>query len=134
MSAEQVATCVLDASALLASLHEEPGSEAVDAALGAGGAVISSVNWAEVVQKALARGVDTSGLRQDMEALGLRVLPFLPEDAERATSLWPLTRHLGLSLGDRACLALGQRLGIPTLTADRSWTTIAAGVQVRPIR
>ncbi|MBI3976669.1 MAG: type II toxin-antitoxin system VapC family toxin [Chloroflexi bacterium] len=125
-------TGVLDASALLAFVHGEPGGEAVRAMLK--GAAISSVNWAEVVQKSLARGVDIRGLREDLEAMGLCVLPFTGEDAELTARLWSRTRSLGLSLGDRACLALGQSRKLPVLTADRTWTTLALEVEVRSIR
>lgn len=125
-------TAVLDASALLSYLQREPGGEVVDRELN--GAVISSVNWSEVLQKALARGVDTSGLGADLAALGLTIEPFTVEDGERAASLWMLTRPLGLSLGDRACIALGLRLNLPILTADRTWIQLAIAVLIRTIR
>ena len=82
-------TVVLDASALLASLREEPG--------------------AEVVKKSLSAGVDVEGMQEDLQALVMRVEPFLPVDGEKAGRLWPLTRQQGLSLGERACLSLGLR-------------------------
>lgn len=114
---------VLDASALLAFLHDEPGADTVDAVLA--DSLISTVNWSEVAQKSLARGVDMQGLREDVEALGVRIQAFNAEDAECAARLWPATRALGLSLGDRACLALGRRLGAPVLTTDRAWLDLA---------
>jgi len=123
---------VLDASALLAFLQGEPGSGVVESALP--GASISSVNWAEVLQKSLARDVVVAGLREDMEAMGLRLVPFGAEDAEATALLWPRTRSMGLSLADRACLALGMRLDGPVLTADRKWGEISLGVEVRLIR
>lgn len=110
---------VLDASAVLAMLHEEPGGDVVQDLLE--NAVISSVNWSEVVQKALDRQVEVDGLRQDLEALGLQVLPFTAPQAERAAFLRTTTRHLGLSLGDRACLALAAELGLPAVTVDKIW-------------
>jgi ribonuclease VapC len=61
-------------------------------------------------------------------------VPFSAEDAERAAVLWPLGRQIGLSLGDRACLALAERLRRPALTADRSWLELELDVEVRPIR
>ncbi len=106
-------TVVLDASALLAYLRQEPGADVVDGVLA--DARMASVNWAEVVQKALSAGVDVEGMRDDLQALGVRVEPFLPEDGEQAGRLWSLTRQQGLSLGDRACLSLGLRLGLPLL-------------------
>lgn len=132
MSEEATPTCVLDASALLAFLHGEPGGGAVQPELNT--ALMSSVNWSEVVQKALNGGVDVTGLREDLEALGLRVLPFTAEEAELAAALWVQTKAHGLSLGDRACLALGLRARLPVLTADRTWQRLALGVPVRVIR
>lgn len=123
---------VLDASALLAMLHDEPGGESVRPLLPQ--ACISSVNWAEVVQKCLARGVETTGLRSDLEALGLQVLPFTPEDAETNGRLWSVTRSLGLSLGDRACLALGLRLSVPVLTTDKAWVGLRLNVPIQLLR
>ncbi len=124
--------CVLDASALLALLHSEPGAEIVEEALE--GAAISTVNWAEVYQRWLARGVDVTDLRADLEALGIRIVPFIVEDAELTAELWSRTRQHGLSLGDRACLGLARRLGLPALTADRAWLDVDSGVDVKAIR
>ena len=109
-------TVVLDASALLTYLQDELGGEVVEGVLAE--AVISSVNWAEVVQKSVAVGVVVEGMREDLEALGLEIAPFTPEDAEMAGRLWLQTRQAGLSLGDRACLSLGMRLDVPVLTSD----------------
>lgn len=124
--------CVLDASALLAFLHSEPGAEIVEEAVE--GAAISTVNWAEAYQRWLAHGVDVTDLRADLEALGLQIVPFIIDDAEQAAELWSLTRQHGLSLGDRACLGLALRLGLPALTADRAWLDISSGVDVQAIR
>ncbi|MBU2810273.1 type II toxin-antitoxin system VapC family toxin [Acidithiobacillus thiooxidans] len=124
--------CVLDASALLALLHHEPGGESVRPHLP--DAVISSVNWAEVVQKCVARNVRVEGLRSDLESLGMQVLPFNADDAEVSGRLWSDTKALGLSLGDRACLALGQRLHLPVLTADRVWGSLPVDFPVQIIR
>ena len=124
---------VLDASALLAWLHREPGLEIVEASLGS--SVICSVNWAEVLQKIIARGDqqprDVGG---DLEFLGLIVIPFTAGDAMTAANLWAVGRNVGLSLGDRACLSLAQRLGLPVLTTDRVWETLSLGIDVRLIR
>ena len=113
---------VLDASALLAYLRDEPGSDRVDEVLG--GAVITSVNWAEVVQKSLSAGVEVEGLRQDLRALGLVVEPFSAGDADTTARLWAQTQRLGLSLADRACLSLGLRLKLPVITCDRAWAEL----------
>ena len=123
---------VLDASALLAALHGEPGGGQVEPHIEQ--SVISTVNWAEVVQRSLALGVTIEGLREDLEAVGLAISPFTAEDAETAAKLWPQTRSMGLSLGDRACLALALRLGLPTLTTDQAWREVAVGVDVRVVR
>lgn len=118
--------------AILAFLHREPGCDEVEAKVA--GAVASSVNWAEVVQKSLAHGVDVTGLRADIEALGLRILPFTADDAEVAAVLWVKSKSLGLSLADRACLALGLRRSLPVLTADQNWSRVELGVDVHLIR
>ena len=123
---------MLDASALLALLHVEPGAALVEEAVER--AAISTVNWSEVCQRSLARGIDTTDLRADVEGLGIEIEPFTATDAERAAALWPATRKLGLSLGDRACLALASRLDRPALTADRSWVGLPLDVEIRPIR
>lgn len=125
-------TAILDASALLAFLQNEPGCDQVEAALPE--AVISSVNWAEVVQKSIAAAVDVKGMREDLEALGLRIVPFTAEEAEIAAQLWQKTRQGGLSLGDRACLSVGIRLDSMILTADQIWATLSLPVAVHCIR
>ncbi len=131
MSAGNGYSCVLDASALLALLQDEPGSEIVEPLLE--GAVVSSVNWSEVAQKSLERGVEAGDLREDLTALGLTLVPFTTRDAEDAASLRGLTKDLGLSLADRACLALAGRLGAEVLTTDRTWDAVES-VPVRVIR
>lgn len=123
---------VLDASALLAMLQDEPGGEMVEVVLE--NSVISAVNWSEVVQKARSRGVDTEGFRPEVEALGLTIVPFTSEDGDTAARLWDHTRAAGLSLGDRACLALARRLGIPALTTDRAWSKVPLPVEVELLR
>ncbi len=77
---------VLDASALLAWLQAEPGAEMVEAELAS--AATSSLNWSEVLQKSLVHGVEITGLREDMEALGLAIVPFDVDDAEQTARLW----------------------------------------------
>ena len=123
---------VLDASALLAFSHGEEGAGEVGPFLG--GSVISSVNWAEVLQRVISAGLEVWGKREDMESLGLQIHPFTAEDAESTAQLWAMRRRAGLSMGDRACLSLAQRLGLPALTADRVWATRDLDVEVRLIR
>lgn len=123
---------VLDASAMIALLWEEPGSEAVEPLLGR--AAISAANVSEVLQRYRAVGVDPSGKLGDILALGIDVLPFDREDAEVAASLWESTRSAGLSLADRACLALAIRLEVPAHTADSAWSLVDVGAEVALIR
>ena len=125
-------TTVLDASALLALLHDEPGAERVTEVLD--GALITTVNWAEVVQKAVARGVSVEGMRSELSGAGLRFEPFSAAQAEIAGQLWLETRHLGLSLGDRACLALASDRALSVLTADREWSRLSTPIEIRQIR
>ena len=124
---------VLDASALLAWLHEEPGQDIVEASINR--SVICSVNWSEVLQKIIARGVqEPQNVAVSLEYLGLSVIPFTADDAIMAASMWPSGRHVGLSLGDRACLSLARRLGLPALTTDRIWASLSLDIDVRVIR
>jgi len=123
---------VMDASALLAFLQDEPGGDMVRGLLRP--SIVSAVNWSEVVQKSLAKEADIDGLWEDMALLGLRSRPFTLKQAEAAARLWPATRELGLSLGDRACLALGLETGFPVITADRPWADLDIGLEIRVIR
>ncbi|HEY4575668.1 MAG TPA: type II toxin-antitoxin system VapC family toxin [Thermoanaerobaculia bacterium] len=124
--------CVLDASALLAMLQEEPGGDVVQELLET--AAISSVNWSEVVQKSLERQMEIDGLRHDLEALGLEILPFTGVLAETTARLRSATRQAGLSLGDRACLALAAVLGLPAITTDRIWPDLGLPIKIRVVR
>jgi PIN domain nuclease of toxin-antitoxin system len=123
---------VLDASALLALLHGEPGSERVAAALET--AAMSTVNWSEVLQKSLARSADIEGMEQELAGAGVRFVPFTTAQAERAALLWSQTRRHGLSLADRACLALALEQDSPVLTADRAWSRLGLGAEIELIR
>jgi ribonuclease VapC len=123
---------VLDASALLALLQQETGSEAVAAVLH--DAFVSTVNWSEVLQKSLAQGIDTVEMQADFEALGVQFVPFSTVQSELAAQLWPNTKSCGLSLGDRACIALAINLQAIALTADQVWATLKVGVKVQLIR
>ncbi|MFO8155938.1 MAG: PIN domain-containing protein [Pseudomonadota bacterium] len=109
---------VVDASALLAFLHDGPGATRVSAVLER--SVVSTVNWSEVVQKALARGIRVEGMALDFEDLGVEFAPLTLTQGERAAQLWDTARAHGLSLADRACLALAMERERPVLTADRA--------------
>jgi PIN domain nuclease of toxin-antitoxin system len=123
------AASVLDASALLAFMFDEPGAAIVEQAL-ADGAFISAVNWAEVLTE-IGRPVHDDAQRL-MRLLGdaLTIHPLTAEDGPAIAALRSITRSIGLSLGDRACLALAHRLGLPALTTDRSWTQLATSIDV----
>jgi ribonuclease VapC len=127
-----MADCVLDASAVLARLRQERGSDVVQAR--ASGAFISAVNYAEVIGKLIDLGVSHDAVSIAVGDLELAILPFDEIDAARAGALRAVTRHRGLSLGDRACVALAERLGLPVLTADRAWAELDLGVEVVLIR
>jgi PIN domain nuclease of toxin-antitoxin system len=113
-------------------LRSEPGGETVEELLGT--SAISSVNWSEVIQKALEKKTPVEGLREELESLGLEIIPFTAEVAEKTAHLRAETRSAGLSLGDRACLALADDLGRPAVTADRIWGDLTLRVEVRVVR
>ncbi len=125
---------VFDASAVLALLFEEPGAEVARAQLRTG--VIGAANLAEVLAKLSDHGLPTVEAARAVTILGLEVAPMTEAQAGRSAELRPITRAVGLSLGDRACLALAAELGALVLTADRSWDAVAgaAGVSVQVIR
>lgn len=122
----------LDASALLALLFREPGHEQVSAVLDQ--ACLSTVNLAEVIGRFVRDGHDAQPIRQRLTATTIEIVPFMATDAALSAALLPVTQPLGLSLGDRACLALALARGIPALTADRTWTQLNLGVTVQVIR
>lgn len=125
---------MLDASALLAAILEEPGQEVVERALP--DAIISSVNLVEVASRLIDGGLSPEKAEEDLAAMELTVIDFDQAQAIEAARLRALTRHAGLSLGDRACLALARVRGVPVLTADRAWAALAEaiGVEVELIR
>ncbi len=123
---------VLDASALLALLQSEPGSEIVEAALSE--ALISSVNLSEVAGRLAGIGMSDPDIRETIGILGMQIVPFDDELAYQSGLLYPILKKHGLSLGDRACIALGMNLKLPVVTADQNWTKLPIKVQVRLIR
>jgi PIN domain nuclease of toxin-antitoxin system len=116
----------------MAFLRREPGRDRVESVLDR--AQISAVNLAEVVAKAVDRGGTLEAIDASLAQLPLRVIPFTPDDALISGSLRAATRPKGLSLGDRCCLALGVRTGLPVLTTEGKWREIDVGVQVEVIR
>jgi PIN domain nuclease of toxin-antitoxin system len=123
---------IVDASAVLAYLHEEEGGLAVEKVLR--GAFISTVNWCEVVQKLRLKGIDDKAVGQELKALGVSFIPFMQEHAEKAGELWRITSPFGLSLGDRACLATALIEGLDVLTADKAWRGLPLDLQINLIR
>jgi PIN domain nuclease of toxin-antitoxin system len=127
-----MASAVLDASVLLAHLSGAKGSEAVPEL--ASGALLSTVNLAEVIAKLLERNFTANEAGAAIYGYRFDPVPFDRELARRTGVLRPLTKALGLSLGDRACLALAEREGLPVLTTDKSWARLNIGIEIRIIR
>jgi PIN domain nuclease of toxin-antitoxin system len=123
---------ILDASAILAVLNQEPGAELVQKHLAR--ARISAVNLAEVITRLNLMGMPTDQILEVMSLLSLDVVPFDEEQAIQAGILARETKSAGLSLGDRACLALGILTGSSVLTADLAWQQIPLPIEVIGIR
>ncbi len=122
----------LDASAALAYLFREPGADRVAALLD--DSCLSTVNLAEVIGRFARDGHDPRDVLQRVVQSPIELVPFLAEDAALAAALIPSTRPLGLSLGDRACLALGMARRIAVCTADRAWLSVELGIEIEVIR
>jgi ribonuclease VapC len=114
-----MARVVFDASAVIALLREEPGSEVVESFLG--NALISTVNLQEIIVALLARGLPAEQIDRLIKALHLDVVVHDEHDARMAASLYSYTSPYGCGLGDRVCLALGLRKVLPVLTTDQIW-------------
>ncbi len=127
-----MAKAVLDSSAVLAVLNNEVGSQTVIAILD--DALISAVNHAEVVSKLVEQGATLEQARVTLRAIDVAVAVFDRATAERAGELRSTTKRLGLSLGDRACIALAERERTPVLTGDRRWAEVACEAEIRLIR
>ena len=114
-------TRVFDASAVLAALFDEPGGDRVTELWADGENLLSTVNYSEVISKLAERGMPDDEMRLVMEGVPLKLAQFDQDSAHAAGLLRRSTRSLGLSLGDRACLALAQSRGAQAVTADRVW-------------
>ena len=124
---------VLDASALLAVLNREPGAEKLTPQL-LSAAISSTVNLAEVQSKLVSRGIKPDEAWEATISSIREAAVFTDEQAKIAGSLIAQTSVFGLSLGDRACLALGIALKAPVYTADRSWKNLKLGVRIHIVR
>jgi ribonuclease VapC len=127
-----VSSFVLDASALLALLNQEPGHNVVEEVIG--DCSISAANYCEVIGKLIDAGVPEDDARHTVELLNIEIVSFDANLAFQAASLRPATRRLGLSLGDRCCLALGRARKATVLTSERSWSKLKIGVKIKLIR
>ena len=124
---------VLDASAVLAMLREEPGGDAVAAHVGR--AAISAVNLQEVAKELLREGASPEAARAAIDELGLDVRAHDTEAAYAAAAFYPQTKQYGRGLGDRTCMALGLAMGVPVLTTDREWKKVdLPGLQLEYVR
>ncbi|WP_027461140.1 type II toxin-antitoxin system VapC family toxin [Deinococcus murrayi] len=126
------APVVLDASAVMTFLLREEGWQAVQGRLA--GALLSSINLCEIASKFAEKGERPDDVLRDVAALEVLTIPFTAAHALTTAELRPQTRALGLSLGDRACLALGLERGAMVLTADRAWAALPAPHRVEVIR
>lgn len=124
---------VLDASALLALLNDEPGTDQLTAEV-LNRAFCSTVNLAEVHSKLVREGVPAAEAWESTMSSIREAVPFTLEQARMAGNLVMETRALGLSLGDRACIACGLALRAPIFTADKSWMKLKLDVQIHVIR
>jgi ribonuclease VapC len=125
-------TRVLDSSVVLAVLRKERGSESFGPMLP--DSLISAVNFSEAIAVLMRGGATAAAARRMVEDLSVFVVPFDAPLAQDAAYLESQTRAQGLSLGDRACLALARRASLPVLTADRAWRDLKLGVDIQLIR
>ncbi len=123
---------VLDSSAVLALLWKEPGADMVAKSIGYSS--ISTVNASEVVAKMVDRGIDAATAEHILLALGIEIISFDTPTSILTGQLRRDTKSLGLSLGDRACIALGLLRRNKILTADRAWASFTSDVQIELIR
>ncbi len=127
-----MASAVLDSSAVLAVMNAEPGADAVIAVMA--DSMISTVNISEVIAKLVERGTTLDRARSSLRSFDLVIADFDLPLAETAGELRRSTKKAGLSIGDRACLALALRESAPVLTTDRAWAGLDLGIEVQIIR
>ncbi|MGI8610568.1 MAG: type II toxin-antitoxin system VapC family toxin [Candidatus Dormibacteria bacterium] len=126
--------CVVDASAVLAWIFDEHGSDAVEKVLSV--SALSTVNLAEVLYRADEDGMQTDRLEQDLRDLGVQIEPFVADDAVGVKLIRRQSRkkNLGLSLADCCCIATAQRLGVQVVGGDRAWDALDLDVEIQPFR
>ncbi len=128
-----MASVILDTSAIIALLNDEPGADLVDAHMS--DARISAINFQEVITILLRQGIPMDAALDLLDTLRLDIMPHGHKDATTAAALYPATRIYGSGLGDRSCMALGIALSLPVLTADQAWARLdIAGLEVMLIR
>jgi PIN domain nuclease of toxin-antitoxin system len=118
-----MASAVLDASAIIALLRDEPGADIVAASMG--DALISAFTLQEVIKAMLVRGFAPDIVREMIDALSLEIKPHDADDAWAAALLWDATKAKGSGLGDRTCMALAISQGVPAITTDKAWQELA---------
>ena len=123
---------VIDASALLAAIHNEKGGDYVQQRIER--CVIYTINWSEVLQKLERAHIEVNQIERSLKALGLNIIDYNNEDAHITASLWNISKDFGLSLADRACLATGKRLKTTVITADKVWDKLDIDIPIQLIR
>ena len=127
-----IVEAVLDASAVLALIKEEPGADRVADA--APRSMISTVNVSEAVAKLVEKGAAPDAAKGIVFSLPMQMADFDAWQAALAGMMWMRGKRAGLSFGDRACLALAESLGVPVLTADKQWKLFDSTIEIRFIR
>ncbi|NOW48980.1 PIN domain nuclease of toxin-antitoxin system [Novosphingobium sp. SG751A] len=125
-------TFVLDASALLCLLFDEPGADRVEARLTR--ALVSAVNYHEVLAKLTDRGVEAAEAKAMLAELDIDVIAVDRDQADIGGEIHPLIRGVGLGLGERSCLALARSRQAVAVTADRLWGDLDIGVSIEVVR
>ena len=123
-------TSVIDASVVLAWLQDEPGADDAEPLIMEG--VIGAANWSEVLQKSRQHGVAPELVARLLASFGLSVADVTRVDGEAAADLW--SSGTPLSLGDRLCMALGMRMGLPVATMDSAWSGVERGPAILVLR
>lgn len=123
---------VIDASVVLAYLRDEPGGDVL--VRDDGPFCLSSVNLAEIMTKVIDLGLSSDDITRVLKKLPIENFDYVREDAVCTAKFRTASRRLGLSLGDRACLALAARLAVPVLTADTVWAELDLDIEIRLIR